>query len=100
MILTEHTAQIAAGEKDGSGAGSTGNTGLLPIMQGGSRCHELGGLPTVPGLPGETVNMAGTGTKHTVGHDVTEPGVGAIIQKSSSSCSHICTSSFYSYHIL
>ena len=58
MILTEHTAQITAGEKDGSGAGSTGNTGLLPIMQGGSRCHELGGLPTVPGLPGETVNMA------------------------------------------
>ena len=57
MILTEHTAQITAGEKDGSGAGSTGNTGLLPIMQGGSRCHELGGLPTVPGLPGETVSF-------------------------------------------
>ena len=33
MILTKDTAQITAGEKDGSGAGSTGNTGLLPIMQ-------------------------------------------------------------------
>lgn len=85
MILTEHTAQIAAGEKDGSGAGSTGNTGLLPIMQGGSRCHELSGLPTVPSLPGETVNMAGTWTKHTVGHDITEPNVSVIIRKSSSS---------------
>lgn len=48
-------------------------------MQGSSRCHEFSGLPAVPGLTGETVHMAGTWAKHTVEHDVTEPGVGAII---------------------
>ena len=79
MILTKDTSEITAGEKDGSGAGSTGNTGLFPIMQGSSRCHEFSGLPAVPGLTGETVHMAGTWAKHTVEHDVTEPGVGAII---------------------
>ena len=61
-------------------------------MQRGSGSHELGGLPTVPSLTGETVHMAGPGAKHTVGHDVTEPGVGIIIRKSSSLYSHICTS--------
>ena len=60
MILTKDTSEITAGEKDGSGAGSTGNTGLFPIMQGSSRCHEFSGLPAVPGLTGETVHMAGT----------------------------------------
>ena len=30
MILTEHTAQITAGEKDGSGAGNAGDTWFFP----------------------------------------------------------------------
>ena len=85
MILTEHTAQITAGEKDGSGAGNAGDTWFFPIMQGSSCCHEFRGLSAVSDLPGEAVNMAGTGTKHTIGHDITEPNVSVIIRKSSSS---------------
>ena len=73
MILAEHTAQITPGEKDGSGTGSAGDTRLLPIMQGSSRRHELSGLPAVSGLPGEAVNVAGAGTKHTVGQDFPDP---------------------------
>ena len=85
VILTEHTAQITAGEKDGSGAGSTGDTWLFPVMQGSSCCHEFSGLTAVSGLPGEAVYVADTGAKHTVGHDITEPNVSVIIRKSSSS---------------
>jgi len=92
MVLAEDAAQAASGEKDGTGTRSTGDAWLLPIMQRGSGSHELSGLPTVSSLTGETVHMAGTGAKHTVGHDVTEPGVGIIIRKSSSLYSHICTS--------
>lgn len=77
MILTENTAQIAPGEKDSAGAGSAGDTRLFPIMQRGPGGHEVGRLPTIPGLPRETVCMAGSGTENTVGQDLPEPcGIG------------------------
>ena len=47
MVLAEDTAQVASGEKDGTGTGSTGDTGLLPIMQRGSGSHNICRLASI-----------------------------------------------------
>ena len=73
MVLAEDTAQVASGEKDGTGTGSTGDTGLLPIMQRGSGSHEICRLATISHATNQAIGMTGPGTQDAVGHDFPEP---------------------------
>lgn len=63
VILTEDTLQAASGKKYGAGTTGAGNTGLLPVVQGGSGRSELHGLPAEPRLSQGAVDMALPGTK-------------------------------------
>ena len=69
MVLAEDTAQVASGEKDGTGTGSTGDTGLLPIMQRGSGSHNICRLATISHATIQAIGMTGPGTQDAVGHD-------------------------------
>ena len=69
----EDTAQVASGEKDGTGTGSTGDTGLLPIMQRGSGSHNICRLATISHATIQAIGMTGPGTQDAVGHDFPEP---------------------------
>lgn len=73
MVLAEDTAQVASGEKDGTGTGSTGDTGLLPIMQRGSGSHDICRLATISHATIQAIGMTGPGTQDAVGHDFPEP---------------------------
>lgn len=73
MVLAEDTAQVASGEKDGTGTGSTGDTGLLPIMQRGSGSHNICRLATISHATIQAIGMTGPGTQDAVGHDFPEP---------------------------
>lgn len=62
MVLAEDTLQIAAGKKDGSGAGGPGDAGFFPIVKGGSGGSQVGCLATVARFSREAVRMTLAGT--------------------------------------
>ena len=61
LVLTENAAHTTATEKNGTGTGLPGDTGLFPEMESCPRSTDLGALATDTNLSCYAVDLAGSG---------------------------------------
>ena len=72
MVLAEDTLQVTAGKENCAGTCDAGNTGFLPIVQGGPGSSQLRRPTAEAHLACQAVHMAFAGAYGAVGHKIVD----------------------------